>query len=122
MRFTVAKDWTFHAAHKLPDHDGKCKELHGHTYRCRVSVRGPLIEHGPKAGMVIDFGDLSEIWREECEPLLDHKYLNDTLPVPQTTAELIAGWILMRFRDHLGPYPGIAVTVWETPTSWARAS
>lgn len=122
MDYTVCKEFTFQAAHYLPEHDGKCRELHGHSYRVAVTVAGPVIEKGAKHGMVIDFGDLSAIWKEHLEPLLDHRFLNETLPVPVTTAEHIAGWLLLRFRDELGPYPGLTVTVWETPTCWARAS
>lgn len=122
MTYTVGKEWTFDAAHQLPLHDGKCRNLHGHTYRVVVTVHGPIIKEGPKSGMVIDFGDLSAIWKEDIEPLCDHRNLNETLPVEHTTAESIAGWMLLRFRDRLGPYPGLTVRVAETPTSWAEAS
>lgn len=122
MNHTVGKQWTFDAAHQLMLHDGKCRRLHGHTYRVEVTVQGPLEIDGPKTGMVIDFNDLSAIWKTDIEPLVDHQFLNDTLPVEHTTAEAIAGWMLLRFRDRLGPYFGLTVTVWETPNSWGRAS
>jgi 6-pyruvoyltetrahydropterin/6-carboxytetrahydropterin synthase len=122
MRYTVGKEFTFQAAHRLPLHDGKCKELHGHSYRVAVTVFGPLEVDGPKTGMVIDFGDLTTIWKKDIEPLCDHQYLNESLPIEHTTAENIAGWMLLRYRDALGPYHGLTVTVWETATSWAMAS
>jgi 6-pyruvoyltetrahydropterin/6-carboxytetrahydropterin synthase len=122
MSYTVGKSWSFDAAHQLPLHDGKCRNLHGHTYRVEVTVNGPLIDEGRKSGMIIDFGDLTAIWKDWIEPQVDHQFLNDTLPVEHTTAEMIAGWMLEQFRKQLGPYPGITVTVWEQPTSWARAS
>src|SRR5262245_59491193 len=92
--FTVVKSWSFDAAHQLLLHDGKCKKLHGHTYRMEVSVAGPIIDGGPKTGMVIDFGDLTAIWETHIEPYVDHQFLNETLPIEHTTAELIAGWML----------------------------
>lgn len=120
--YSVTKEFVFDAAHRLPLHDGQCRNLHGHTYRAAVTVTGTLIQEGRKSGMVIDFGDLKQIWKEHIEPLVDHQFLNDTLPVPQTTAEYIAGWMLLVFRSQLGSLPGIAVRVNETPTSWAVAS
>jgi 6-pyruvoyltetrahydropterin/6-carboxytetrahydropterin synthase len=123
MTYTVCKEFSFDAAHELPLHDGKCRNLHGHTYRVAVTVsQDSLIGEGPKSGMVIDFGDLQEIWDEKLKPLVDHQYLNAALPVPHTTAEMIAAWMLEQFREHLGPYPGLTVKVWETPSSWAVAS
>jgi 6-pyruvoyltetrahydropterin/6-carboxytetrahydropterin synthase len=123
MPYTVGKEFTFDAAHQLPLHDGKCKNLHGHTYRVRVTYDAKmLIKDGPKSGMVIDFGDLKAVWKERIEPLVDHQFLNDTLPVPHTTAENIARWMLKMFREALGTYAGLTVTVYETPTSWATAS
>ena len=114
----IGKEFTFDAAHQLPNHDGKCRNLHGHTYRVRIEFEGPLHGDGPKEGMVVDFGDVKAVWKQHVEPLLDHQYLNDTLPVPVTTAEWIAQWIYTMFETHeLEPS---AVEVWETPTSLAR--
>lgn len=119
MRGRICKVFSFDAAHQLPLHDGKCRNLHGHTYRVEVEFEGELIESGPKSGMVVDFGDVKAVWKENVEPLLDHRYLNDTLDdIPVTTAEWIAYWIFERFtRAGLPPF---AVRVWETPTSWAQ--
>jgi 6-pyruvoyltetrahydropterin/6-carboxytetrahydropterin synthase len=119
---TVGKRFTFDAAHQLPLHDGKCRNLHGHTYRVEVTASGTLIDEGSKSGMVIDFGDIKQVWDEHIKPVVDHQYLNTTLPVEHTTAELIARWMVEQFRYHLGGYLGLTVTVWETPDSWARAS
>jgi len=118
MKYRVGKQFMFDAAHQLPKHDGKCRNLHGHTYRVEVAVSGEAITRGPKSGMVVDFGEINRVWREHIKPHVDHRNLNDSLPVPHTTAELIAGWMLDRFQEYL-PYP-MTVTVWETPTSWAQ--
>ena len=119
MRGRICKRFTFDAAHMLPDHDGKCANLHGHTYVVEVEYAGELDEDGPKRGMVVDFGVVKEVWREHLEPLLDHRYLNETLPLAVTTAEMIAWWVFQRFAEH-GPQPPSSVRVWETPTSWAQ--
>jgi 6-pyruvoyltetrahydropterin/6-carboxytetrahydropterin synthase len=119
---TVCKSWTFDAAHQLPNHDGKCRFLHGHTYRVEVFATGYVNPKNGRSdeGMVVDFGVLSRVWREDVEPWLDHQFLNDTLAdegVEITTAENIAGWILTK----MAIIPGVhKVRVWETPTSFAE--
>ena len=48
----VRRSFDFEAAHQLPHHPGKCRELHGHSYRLVVSVNRPVDGH---SGMAIDF-------------------------------------------------------------------
>ncbi|WDC84441.1 6-carboxytetrahydropterin synthase [Caloramator sp. mosi_1] len=50
---TVSKEFNFEAAHMLSEHQGDCKNLHGHSYKMIVEVTGDI-----KNGMVIDFKDL----------------------------------------------------------------
>jgi len=51
----VRRRFRFEAAHELPNHPGKCRELHGHSFRLVVTVERPV---EPESGMAIDFGDL----------------------------------------------------------------
>lgn len=86
---SVTKIFKFDAAHFLPEHSGKCADLHGHTYRLEVTVArkdGGLVAEGSSAGMVIDFGDLKAIVQREIIEKVDHKMLNDIFPF-RTTAE-----------------------------------
>lgn len=123
----IAKQFQFDAAHCIPHHQGKCSRPHGHTYRVEVAVEGDVQVDGPEAGMVVDFGKLSEIWKRSLEPLLDHQDLNVTLAEPGhvrwTTAEEIAAWILDVFLEELRADSAevVGVKVWETPTSYAIA-
>jgi 6-pyruvoyltetrahydropterin/6-carboxytetrahydropterin synthase len=117
---TIAKTFTFQAAHLLPNHDGKCAQLHGHSYRVDVHARGPI--NGPTGkpdeGMVLDFARIAAAWRL-VEPHLDHRFLNDVLDFP-TTAENLASYLLTRLHDA---QPAVcSVRVWETATSWAEVS
>jgi len=116
----IAKAFTFEAAHQLPEHDGKCSRPHGHTYRVEVTLTGEPLPTGPKRGMVMDFGDVSQVWHAELEPFLDHRDLNVTLgpDLPETTAEWIAAWCYDRFRKFIDNVE--RVRVWETRTSWAE--
>jgi 6-pyruvoyltetrahydropterin/6-carboxytetrahydropterin synthase len=118
----IGKRFTFDAAHRIPHHEGKCRQQHGHTYTVDVEVSGAIKSDGPVAGMVRDFGDLKAVWRERLEPLLDHRDLNDSLAryVMWTTAELIAVFIRATFADALEvPLKAVTVKVWETPSSYA---
>lgn len=126
MRAQVCKRFTFDAAHKLPNHDGKCRNLHGHTYTVEVCCIGKIENQAtvddapnPKFGMVIDFGDLKTYWKENLEPFFDHRYLNDTLPFT-TTAENIAVFICKSFLT--AGFPISFVRVWETPNSYAEVT
>ena len=38
--FKVSKEFSFDMAHLLDGHDGKCQNLHGHTYKLQVVNNG----------------------------------------------------------------------------------
>src|SRR5580704_11307035 len=78
----IRKLFHFEAAHVLPHHPGKCRRLHGHSYRLEVAVDGPLREDGPARGMVLDFDELATIVRPAILDRLDHASLNDLMPNP----------------------------------------
>lgn len=117
MRTTIAKILTFDAAHSLPDHLGKCRNVHGHTYTLEVAVEGSVNSGGPTDGMIMDFADLSSRVAELVVDPLDHRYLNDLFDFAPT-AEALAAWAMVTLRDA-----GLAVVrvrLWETPTSYAE--
>ncbi len=70
----LTKEFSFEAAHALDGYDGPCREIHGHSYRLFVTVKGaPLADAGhPKQGMVMDFGLLKRIVSEEIIARFDH--------------------------------------------------
>ena len=79
---------------------------------------------------MLDFGEIKEIWKSQIELYLDHRYLNETLPPMNTTAENIVVWIYEKMSDALqkrrsqGSQSGIRlefVRLYETPTSYAEA-
>lgn len=109
----IFKEFTFEAAHRLPNvpSDHKCSRLHGHSFRCEVHVSGPL---HPTLGWVTDFAELKKAF----EPLhrqLDHNYLNDIDGLQNPTSEVLARWVWHRLKTRL---PSLsAVVVRETCTS-----
>ena len=78
--FYLTKTFRFEAAHALVGYDGKCRNIHGHSYELQVTVKGmPVDEPGnPKNGMVIDFHDLKRIVNEEVVGRLDHSFIIGT--------------------------------------------
>ena len=73
----LTKEFSFEAAHALDGYDGPCREVHGHSYRLFVTVRG--VPQGdarsPKYGMVMDFGDLKRLVHEQIVSRLDHAFV-----------------------------------------------
>lgn len=70
----ITKQFTFETGHALYGYDGKCKNVHGHSYKLSVTVIGSPISDAShvKFGMVIDFGDLKKIVKEEIVDPFDH--------------------------------------------------
>lgn len=73
-KIRITKRFTFETGHALFGHDGKCKNIHGHSYSLFVTVLGrPISESSnPKFGMVMDFSDLKKIVKEEIVNPYDH--------------------------------------------------
>ena len=132
---TVTKTVKFDAAHVLTNHQGLCKNLHGHTYRVDVSVAQA---EDDERDMVIDFKDLKGIANEVVCDRFDHAFIYNTesagekeiaavvekngmrtVAIPfRSTAENLA----KLFYNELKPrVPGLsAVKVWETADSCAE--
>ncbi|MEZ4816763.1 MAG: 6-carboxytetrahydropterin synthase [Flavobacteriaceae bacterium] len=70
----ITKQFTFETGHALYGYDGKCRNVHGHSYKLSVTVIGhPITDPGHvKYGMVIDFSDLKKIVKEEIVDVFDH--------------------------------------------------
>jgi len=114
--FRLEKQVKFEAAHMLPQHDGKCARLHGHSWLAVLILESMELEaEGPKAGMVMDFGDVSGAIKPILDEKLDHHYLNDTLPLTHPTSEAIARWLFDELKPSLSLL--VAVRVHETCTS-----
>lgn len=109
----IFKEFIIDCAHSLPHvpEGHKCKNVHGHTYKIKVVVDGPLDE---KMGWVMDFSDIKEAFLP-IKDTLDHKYLNDIPGLENPTAEVICIWIY----DKIKPKIPLLKEVWvfETPTS-----
>ena len=119
---SVIKKFEFEAAHYLPDYEGACSTMHGHTFKLEIELTADKFLNG----MIIDFSQLKKIVAELVLEKLDHKVLNDIIPTP--TSENIILWI----RNRLGPIIAnfsedksnnlelIRVRLYETSNSYAE--
>ena len=113
MTTTIRKEFTFEAAHRLPNvpEGHKCRRLHGHSYRVAVEVTGPV---DPETGMVMDFAELTQAW-QPLHAVLDHYFLNEVAGLENPTSEVLARWVWDRLVTVLDGLS--AVTISETCTS-----
>jgi 6-pyruvoyltetrahydropterin/6-carboxytetrahydropterin synthase len=117
--YSVVKRFKFDAAHRLEDYDGKCYQLHGHTWYVEVEVSGERLS---ETNILIDFGDLKRIIEDKVITYLDHTNLNVSISEDNPTAEFIAKWIydellniIKLYNLHLDE-----VRVWESENSYAK--
>jgi 6-pyruvoyltetrahydropterin/6-carboxytetrahydropterin synthase len=136
----IAKEIQIDVGHRVPDHDSKCRNVHGHRYRIVLAVEGePVDERGnPEDGMVIDFARLGDALREIIHEPCDHGFivamydceLVEALAQLRTktvvvlfppTAERLAQWWGEDLKVLLWTWGIVlhSLTVWETPTSCA---
>ena len=87
----ITKQFSFETGHALYGYDGKCKNVHGHSYKLSVTVIGKPIADtkNVKFGMVIDFSDLKAIVKEEIVNVFDHATVfNKNTPHVELAKEL----------------------------------
>ena len=141
QKVRVTKKFTFDMAHALYGYDGPCKNIHGHTYHLSVTLIGtPIQDNGDvKLGMVVDFGDLKKIVKDNILEKYDHALvLNED--APYSKSEVISNEfekvilvsyqptcenLLLSFVEKLKPlfseeHALVSIRLEETPTSFAE--
>jgi 6-pyruvoyltetrahydropterin/6-carboxytetrahydropterin synthase len=132
----IAKEFHWEMGHRLPFHSGKCKNLHGHSYKCMVELTGDLDSNG----MVLDYFDLKKVIGPIIEEL-DHSFMvskNDKEVIEildklksqkivvdfESTAENISLYLLEKIKSSNLPknIHSIKVRVFETANSYAEES
>lgn len=118
--YKITAESSFSAAHQLPDHPGKCRNLHGHNWRVQAVVGAETLDG---QGMVVDFAVLKKALGELCDRF-DHRMVNEIAPFDRIppTAEHFA----KLFFDGLVAAVGsnrvqvLAVRIWETERNMAE--
>jgi len=128
--YKVTKIIEFCYGHRLLNHKGKCRYLHGHNALLEVDIETDVLD---KEGMVMDFTDIREKVKHWVDENLDHKMLLskkdpaiemlDGMKEPHyvmeenPTAENIAK-VIFQAMVAMGVTPA-EIRLWETPTSCA---
>jgi 6-pyruvoyltetrahydropterin/6-carboxytetrahydropterin synthase len=140
----ITRRLEFDAGHRIPNHQSRCRHLHGHRYALEVTLSGDVIATPGAAqqGMVMDFSRVKEIARAAVVDAWDHAFLAwredravldwlERIPGHRTvifeappTAEHLA---LAAFRALDGAYRDEygtnlrleCVRLYETPNCWA---
>jgi 6-pyruvoyltetrahydropterin/6-carboxytetrahydropterin synthase len=131
--YRISKQIHFCYGHRLLEHAGKCRHLHGHNARAEITLEAERLDG---QGMVRDFSDVGRVVREWIEREIDHTLLlhpdDPVLPLLRDqgeriyvmaynpTAENIAR--LLYEVAHAAGFPVTRVTLWETETAWASYS
>ncbi len=143
---TVTKEFVWDSAHMLYGHGGLCKNVHGHTYKMHVELahNQSVITRGPSKGMVMDFKDLKELVKERLVDQLDHAFITSgqskeeiilvevmtelnmkvydlgARPTAENMARIFAEKLNNDIQSNYDNIRVVSVTVWETPTSFAK--
>jgi 6-pyruvoyltetrahydropterin/6-carboxytetrahydropterin synthase len=118
--FAVTIEQSFAAGHALRNYHGKCENVHGHNYRCQLTLEGPALD---STGLLMDFVALKKILQGVIDRL-DHQWLNDFPPfdILNPSAENIAKYIYDEVSIGINAHDGVrleSVRLWETDSSSA---
>ena len=121
--FEVTIEETFAAGHALRNYKGKCENVHGHNYRCQVSIAGAELN---EIGLLVDFVELKKALHAVIDRM-DHQWLNELPPFDKLnpSAENMARFIYEEVAAILPVPSGAAiqsVRLWETDTCSATYS
>jgi 6-pyruvoyltetrahydropterin/6-carboxytetrahydropterin synthase len=118
--FEVTIEETFAAGHALRNYRGKCENVHGHNYRCQVTLAGRELD---SIGLLVDFVELKKVVHGVLDRM-DHQWLNEFPPFDKLnpSAENMAKYIYDQVSDGLKAQQSARVTtvrLWETDTASA---
>jgi 6-pyruvoyltetrahydropterin/6-carboxytetrahydropterin synthase len=118
--FEVTIEESFAAGHALRSYRGKCENVHGHNYRCQVTLAGEQLD---EIGLLVDFVEIKRVVHEVLDRM-DHQWLNDFPPFDKLnpSAENMARYIYDEVSAGLRAGNGVRlaeVRLWETDTASA---
>ena len=144
-QFSITRRLEIDAAHRVPDHQSKCFNIHGHRYVIEATCVGDVFDEGEQKGMVMDFGFLKECMITTIHNPCDHGaifyradpmfismdgtkpgwklYIIDSVPTAENLAKIWYGELTKEigrfFKSRLVPIALapelVSITVWETP-------
>jgi len=97
----ITKEFEFEMAHALLGYDGPCKNIHGHSYKLKVTVKGD-VKNGTSdsdEGMVVDFGIIKKIVKELIVDVYDHSLvLNEKMKIDTAQFQFMNKLIRVPFQ------------------------
>jgi len=98
MTIRITKEFNFDMAHALDYHEGKCKNIHGHSYQLLVTIKGKPIDEleVSNSGMIMDFGDLKKLVKTNIVDLYDHALVLDKKSTFLDNDNILKGTKLIR--------------------------
>lgn len=140
----ITKEITFDCAHMLSNYEGKCNNLHGHTYKLQVILEGKTNKN---TYMLIDFNELKNILNQVVMEKFDHAVIFSGADVREESENELLQWVIKYHKkgfvlesgkttcENMTPYIKelikeelternlnflVSVRLWETPTSFAE--
>ena len=142
--FEITRHMEFDSGHRIPNHQGQCRHIHGHRYQIEITLRGELSNHqgASNEGMIMDFGEIKTILQETVVNPWDHAFFVaksdkvmveflDTIPEHKTvylesipTVENLAKYafelLAPKFSKQFeGKISLQRLRLYETPNCWA---
>ena len=143
---SITRRLEFDAGHRLPNHRGQCRNVHGHRYAIEITLSGNLVHEQGAAddGMVMDFGEIRDLARDKLVSIWDHAFLVhrddkvmvdflaaipghktvvlDVVPTAENLAQAAFAILKDAYHDRFGHTLSLLrVRLYETPNCWADA-
>ena len=141
---SITRRLEFDAGHRIPNHDGQCKHLHGHRYAIEITLSGEIANHPGQAddGMVLDFADIKRLSNQYVVEPWDHAFLvakedkglvdflnslpnhktvvMEHVPTVENLAQAVFNILSPLFdKAFAGRLQLTAIRLYETPNCWA---
>ena len=143
---SITRRLEFDAGHRLPNHQGQCRNVHGHRYAIEITLTGDMINEQGAAddGMLMDFANIKDVAREKLVDVWDHAFLVyradrpmvdflatvqghktvvlDVVPTAENLAAVAFAILKDAYHDRFGHMLSLVrVRLYETPNCWADA-
>ena len=143
-KMEITRRLEFDAGHRIPNHEGQCRHIHGHRYVIEVTLLGDVLNHQGYAddGMVLDFGDIKKLTNELIVSKWDHAFLVakedeslvnflgsipdhktvmlDVIPTVENLAQTAFSILEPVFKNNFSGRLNLSrLRLYETPNCWA---
>ncbi|WP_420997982.1 6-carboxytetrahydropterin synthase QueD [Cupriavidus sp. 30B13] len=144
---SITRRLEFDSGHRIPNHGGQCRNIHGHRYRLDLTLSGEVLRSAGASdeGMILDFGDIKALANEHLVDKWDHAFLIhrgdtallkflqsmeghktvvlDAIPTVENLAQAAFDILAPVFKDCFGHQLQLTrLVLFETPNCWAEVS